>query len=165
MISESEMNSRLPRVLLVGEANPYGGDPSYALFPRPKNCAGWNLCYRILGISDHDYLRLFERRNLCHRYWTVTGGDVGMRKIISESRLPVFVLFGRKVATAWARACGHCVYKPFAIENGPRQPAVLFLPHPSGRCRAWNRPGAYQRARIALLEIAPWLAPYVKVVS
>jgi hypothetical protein len=26
--------------LLVGESNPYGGDPAFALYPSPPGCAG-----------------------------------------------------------------------------------------------------------------------------
>lgn len=30
--------------------------------------------------------------------------------------------------------------------------ANLMLPHPSGRCRAWNHPGSFDRARSLLSE-------------
>lgn len=53
------------RPILVGEANPYGGDPRYALYPLPENSAGGRLCRLILKLEVRQYLRSFDRRNLC----------------------------------------------------------------------------------------------------
>jgi hypothetical protein len=54
----------LSKPLLVGEVNPYGGDPYYALYPAPDGCSGHRLCYLILGMRREDYLESFERINL-----------------------------------------------------------------------------------------------------
>ena len=48
-------------------------------------------------------------------------------------------------------------YAPFAVQPvalpgfGTRR--VLVLPHPSGRCLAWNEAGAFERARKAINEL------------
>ena len=39
------------RPIIVGEANPYGGDPAYALYPIPENSAGGRLCRLIMALS------------------------------------------------------------------------------------------------------------------
>ena len=39
------------KILLVGEANPYGEDPKYALFPQPRRAAG-NRLRLIFGLTD-----------------------------------------------------------------------------------------------------------------
>lgn len=57
------------RPLLVGEANPYGGDPSFALYPSPPWCSGERLCRLVLGLDPDEYLGRFDRQNLCPRSW------------------------------------------------------------------------------------------------
>jgi hypothetical protein len=49
------------RVVLVGESNPYGADPRYALYPLPPQASGGRLA-RILGLSARQYLRAFPHR-------------------------------------------------------------------------------------------------------
>jgi len=53
------------RPVLVGEANPWGSDPFYALYPYPERYAGWRLCHLILGLYRRTYLGYFDRVNLC----------------------------------------------------------------------------------------------------
>lgn len=86
--------------LLVGEQNPYGADPKFALYPYPENSGG-------------------ER--------------------------PAIVLLGAKVV----RALNFTAYTPFLWI---RATWLVILPHPSGLSRAWNEPGAYERARAVLRE-------------
>lgn len=57
--------------LLVGEANPYGGDPAYALYPYPRGCSGHRLCEKVMGLTDREYLDCFERVNLCPTKWSM----------------------------------------------------------------------------------------------
>lgn len=61
--------------LLVGEQNPYQADPRlaqrFALYPDPPRCAGWNLCHKIMGLPEREYLARFDRVNLCAGKWGV----------------------------------------------------------------------------------------------
>lgn len=132
------------RPLLVGEANPYGGDPYYALFPFPENSAGGRLCHKVLGLSQREYLSRFDRANLCATRWRAREARNSAIRIEVERAGFVAVLFGAKVARAFGL--------PFTPFEPPVKRLMTFvvLPHPSGRCRAWNEPGAFDRARTAL---------------
>lgn len=141
------------RVVLVGESNPYGGNDDFALYPHPEGCSGWRLCCVILGMRRADYLRSFERVNLCRGAWNMAearGRAAGLR----DRRL---VLCGAKVCRAFG--------VPFrSLETPDREPPAamrgyVVLNHPSGRCLAWNEPGAAERAREAVAAFAPELAP------
>jgi hypothetical protein len=127
--------------LLVGEANPYGADPYYALYPLPENASGGRLA-RILGLSESQYLRLFDRRNLCPMEWSAPVARAQAENIRAEGREHV-VLLGAKVARAFGFD-----YAPF---TGSKH--FYLLPHPSGLCRVWNEPDAVQRARQLLAPI------------
>lgn len=136
--------------LLVGEANPYGGDPYFALYPHPEGCSGHRLCCLILGMRRADYLREFERVNLCWRDWDAR--EARQRAIELSKVIRPRILLGAKVA----RAFGLVPFKPFTLEDGGR---TLVLPHPSGLSRSWNDAGAYQRARgFAQLVVEPRVA-------
>jgi hypothetical protein len=43
------------KILLVGETNPYGGDPRYALYNEPSNSAGGRLQRLIFGIGGRQW--------------------------------------------------------------------------------------------------------------
>lgn len=136
------------RVLLVGESNPYGADPRFALYPEPPGCAGARLC-AILGMTDREYLRTFDRWNLCTLVWSNRSGRQAALRLTAGSR----VLLGARVAAA------HGVpFAPFTMQ-GPCGPGVcacgrwLILPHPSGRSRLWDAPGAADRARLLVLDL------------
>lgn len=129
--------------LLVGEANPYGGDPDYALFPFPENSAGGRLCHKVMGLTRREYLERFDRVNLCPSVWRTK--DARRRSIeIEESRHGgVVVLLGAKVTRAFGFE-----FEPFTQYVGFLR--YVTLPHPSGLSRAWNAPGSYERARAVL---------------
>lgn len=129
-------------VLLVGEANPYGGDPDMALYPLPEHASGGRLA-RILGLSRGEYLRTFDRCNLCAVEWRLPEARERARQLVAENR--VMVLLGAKVARAFGGE-----YEPFT-RSGVGS-AVYVLPHPSGLNRAWNEPGAVERARALVAE-------------
>jgi len=143
--------------LLIGESNPYGGNPYYALYPYPEGCAGHRLCCRILGMRRKDYLAAFDRVNLCDGPWSIREAraradelaDGGLSGGDEEQPL---VLFGAKVAAAFGLP-----FTPFQSYGDD----MLVLPHPSGRCRMWGEPGAVRKARAALLEMCPHLKPLV----
>lgn len=58
--------------LLVGEQNPYGADPKFALYPYPENSAGGRLCFKVFGLTRHEYLARFDRVNLCSGKWSMS---------------------------------------------------------------------------------------------
>lgn len=131
------------RPLLVGEQNPYGADERYALWPDPKGCAGWRLCHKVFGMGETQYLRVFDRTNLCNGPWTL---EEARRKaqVIAGRRHGPLILLGAKVCQAF-----NLPYAPFSVQTsflGPDR-AIYILPHPSGRCRTWNEPDAAERAR------------------
>ena len=139
--------------LLVGEANPYGSDPYFALYPDPPNSAGGRLCRKVLGLAEDDYLERFDRVNLCPRTWSWKQARARAADIVLERRgtgAPV-VLLGAKVAAAFGLS-----FRPFSFVGGGGLgmldgiPRHVMLQHPSGRSRAWNFPGAYERAREVL---------------
>lgn len=96
--------------LLIGEANPYGSDPRYAryaLYPYPSHSAGARLCTWILGMETRDYLRAFERRNLCLLEWDAKGAKDEAHSLLTlYGPGSVFILLGKKVAGAFAAAVG-----------------------------------------------------------
>jgi hypothetical protein len=148
-----------PRVWLVGENNPYGPDPQYALYPLPENSAGGRLCSVILGMRRPDYLRVFTRVNLLSRpRWSAPAAREAAANL--HEGLPAdarVILLGKKVWDAWFPALKCEPFRPFG--------RFLALPHPSGLSRAWHDPTAVPRARAAVLELAPWLAPLIGVSS
>lgn len=142
--------------LLVGELNPYGSPPSYDLFPRPRGCAGWRL-RSILRLEERDYLRAFDRRNLCRGKWSTKSARAEAALILATD-VEVLVLLGAKVCAAFG-----VPFEPFTRQwrgfsysssldgrtfiAGARDAEVFIIPHPSGRSRLWNVSGADDRAR------------------
>lgn len=129
--------------LLVGEVNPYNVDPQWALWPSPVNSSGWRLCKKILGMSKQSYIRSFERVNLCLGFWSIKNAKEQARLLQKEFDGPM-VLLGSKVCEAFGVA-----YQPFAVQTSflGADREILILPHPSGKCFAWNDPSAAERAR------------------
>lgn len=141
------------RVWLIGENNPYGPDPEFALYPAPDGCSGWRLCRRILQMDRTAYLGAFERRNLLSQLkWSAPAARAAAMAIMDEATSgDPFILCGAKVAAAFGLP-----FEPFKIFGTTRR--VLVIPHPSGLSRVWNEPGAFARARAAVIQIAPHLA-------
>jgi hypothetical protein len=137
------------RPLLVGEDNPYGSDPRFALYPRPTGSAGGRLCYRILKLTEKEYLRDFDRVNLCAGKWSMREARRSAAQLLADrGDLQSYALFGSKVCTAF-----NLDFKPFTIVwKHDGLAAIVILPHPSGRNRLWNEIGAFARAR----ELLRW---------
>jgi hypothetical protein len=138
--------------LLVGEANPYGADPRYALYPYPERASGDRLCRLVMGLEPREYLRRFDRVNLCPQRWSAPKARENAGEIMAGEHQKI-VLLGSKVAGAFGLE-----YKPFTV-TFPKNPefkdmalarSLTILPHPSGLCRIWNEPGAFDKARAAL---------------
>lgn len=153
------------RPLLVGELNPHGIDPRFALYPLPEGSTGHRLCTKVMGLARGAYLRAFDRANLCTGRWSMREARDRARLIDAERtaapEVPI-VLFGRKVCEAFG-----VWEEPFTIARRYRPAALgvlgdqragqvartyVVLPHPSGRCRAWNDPSAFARARRVLAD-------------
>jgi hypothetical protein len=138
-----------PRVLVVGEVNPYGADPKFALYPRPRHASG-NRLREIMGLTDACYMRLLARVNLCAGKWEPRQARLSALDVLEAGNHPVLVLLGAKVRAAFEGP------PAFQVVQG-LDAKLVGLPHPSGLCRAWNEPGAVERARAALAEAAPWV--------
>lgn len=138
--------ARSAEATFVGEANPYGSDPRYAFYPEPPNSAGGRLCRLILGLPAREYLRRFDRVNLCSGAWDAKEARrvAGAASWNDIERGPV-VLLGSKVCAAFGLR-----FEPFTL--GPDCRELVILPHPSGLCRLWAVPGAIERARAVLIE-------------
>lgn len=126
--------------LIVGEQNPYGSDAHFALYPRPEGSAGWRLCHKVLGLSEDEYLGNFDRCNLCDGRWDTWDARLSARTIVFVR--PVAVLLGRKVASVFDLKKAQL----FTTERRGKC-RLIILPHPSGRCRVWNDPTSFERAR------------------
>jgi hypothetical protein len=102
----------------------------------------------MLGCSEDEYLRRFYRANLC----------VGMTWNVREARRqaeftlgmdlngePIhIVMLGAKVSAAFGQS-----------DQGVWSTRGRFtrIPHPSGLCREWAKPGAVERLRSVM---RPW---------
>lgn len=138
------------RPLLVGEANPYGADPYYALYPEPEGATGDRLRRLIMKIPAAQYLREYDRVNLCPRDWKMKAARERAEEILNRLGLghwPCVVLLGVKVRTAF----GFGALRSF-VQMEHRGSRIVLLPHPSGLCREWNDPKNYERARTLLLN-------------
>lgn len=132
------------RPLLVGEDNPYSSDPRLALYPYPERSAGHRLATVILGLTRAEYLRRFDRVNLCAGRWSAREARQTAEAIEAARPTPAaIVLCGRKVASAF----GFPTTAPFSVVDGA--PRFYLIPYPSGLSRAWNEPVAVERAEIA----------------
>ncbi len=138
---------------LVGELNPYGSDPYYALWPEPERASGHRLQSLILGIDEGHYVAL-RRANLCTSRWSAPAARKRATELLDDHPYPGgFVLLGAKVASAFGAG-----FAPFA-----RFGRTLILPHPSGLCRLWNGPESFRRARSAVRAAFPEWANLVRL--
>lgn len=135
-------------VLLVGEDNPYGSDPGYALYPLPENASGDRLS-KLLGLSHHEYLRAYDRVNLCSRRWGMAEARATAQNISMGGHWRV-VLLGAKVCSAFG-----VPYAPLTLVRE----RYAVVPHPSGRNLFWNLPG--NRARFTEFARSAQLLPGV----
>lgn len=81
--------------LIVGELNPYGSDPRYALYHLPRHASG-NRLREIMGLTDVEYSRGLDKVNLCVGRWSLTAARAACELLFKEQR-PCFVLLGKKV--------------------------------------------------------------------
>ena len=139
--------------VLVGELNPYGDRPFFALFDDPPNSAGGRMRRLVTGLPPRTY-RSLHRHNLCVGSWSIreARAKAVLLKDHYSSKEVGFVLLGRKVSLAF----GLEKQAPFSQTIQDDFPMVI-LPHPSGLCRIWNEPGAFRRAQDILRSVFPGL--------
>ena len=144
-------------ILLLGENNPYGSDPEFALYCYPPGCAGYRL-RRILGLPQHQYLAL-HRKNLCDGDWSNAAARTRALELLDpHAPWRVMVLLGRKVTAAFEKvALDDAPLVPFSMTGCCPGMTLVSLPHPSGRNLVWNQSWARDRARQLLCEVAPEL--------
>lgn len=146
-----------PPVVVVGEMNPYGADPRYALYDEPVGSAGGRLRRLVFGLGSGTYHRRTRRFNLCVGAWSTAKARASANRILDLcGQDDTVVLLGRKVAAAF----GLDHLPPFTskvIVREDRKLALRYvlLPHPAGRCQGWNEPGAYELAREMLIAVRP----------
>ena len=144
------------RVLLLGEDNPYGANPDFALYCYPVGCAGYRL-RRILGLPQHQYLAL-HRKNLCDGSWSKESAKKRAFELLApEAEWRTIVLLGRKVTETFERlALDNEKLVPFSTRACCPGMTLVSLPHPSGRnAAAWSNPQLHERARQILRDLAP----------
>lgn len=140
-------------MIFVGECNPYGDSPEFALYCYPPGCAGYRL-RRILGLPQHQYLAL-HRANLCPTDWSLREARRRAQLLVADPSAPwrVVVMLGRKVAEAFGYDRPFFTHDVAARTDGEMR--LVSLPHPSGRnASAWSGK-APLRAREILRELAP----------
>jgi hypothetical protein len=145
------------RVLILGENNPYGSDPEFALYCHPPGCAGYRL-RRIFGLPQHQYLAL-HRKNLCDGDWNKDDAKRRAFELLSpEAPWRVIVLLGRKVTETFEKvALDGVPLIAFTTKQCCPGMTLVSLPHPSGRnAGSWN-PNLHERARQILRDLAPEL--------
>lgn len=143
------------RVLLVGEANPYGSAPEFALYCHPPGCAGYRL-RRILGLAQYQYLGL-HRTNLCPTDWSLREARRRAQLLVADPSAPwrVVVMLGRKVSDAFEYDQPFFTHGVASRTDG--EMILVSLPHPSGRNTGSWSGQAPMRARQILRELAPEL--------
>lgn len=142
------------RILLLGENNPYGSAPEFALYCDPPGCSGYRL-RRILGLSESQYLSI-HRANLCDGVWSMASAQKRALELLdSYAPWKVMVLLGRKVTSTLEKlAFDGAALNAFTTRMCWGM-TLVALPHPSGRnSRLWNL-SARDRTRQILRELAP----------
>lgn len=133
--------------ILVGEANPFGNGPEFDLWPDPPNCSGGRL-QKILGLSRTEYLRSFDRLNLCRGKWRIRDARTEVSRILFaavDGGGRDIILLGSKVCLAFDEE-----FKPFNVRE-IHAGRLIVLPHPSGRNRIWQKPGTKEQARALVI--------------
>ncbi len=139
----------MSKILLVGELNPYGADPRFALYPRPRHASG-NRLREILGLTDEEYLKGTSRCNLCTGAWSAKSAREAAAHILAEEPPGTcVVLCGAKVAKAFGVPYGG----GYVVRCTDRGLRLLSIPHPSGLNRLWNDPEVAHAVRAAFLQL------------
>jgi hypothetical protein len=142
------MGAAMKQLLFVGEANPYGARPEFALYHLPRNASG-NRLREHLGLTDNQYLKLFDRVNLLDEpKWSAPRARAAAVTLLAARPAgSALVLLGTRVAPAFLVPKTPCQ----RYERDGR--LLLVLPHPSGLCHVWDEDGVEARARALFAEV------------
>lgn len=136
--------------LLIGMNNPYGTDPSHALYPAPRNSAGHRLYDMVregLGITRARYLESFDRVNLVYGEWDRRAARISASELLPDLAGRQVALLGREVQIAFGWI-GRSPLEEWSeiVALVPRLHATFHaVPHPSGVNQWYNAPGNRQR--------------------
>lgn len=132
--------------ILVGMVNPHTMRPEMALAPVKPGTAGMRLYLvmkeRVPHVSRHDYMRRFERVNLCYGGWDDVKARQAADLLKKKWSNRLVVLLGSPVREAFGLPFPRGV-EPIVVGTN----TYFCLPHPSGRCRWYN--DEVNRARAA----------------
>lgn len=157
--------------LLVGECNPYGPDPKFALYPYPRNSAGGRLCRVVFRLPTTLYLDAFDRVNLCATRWSQPAARRKAGELLQAVDVHrTIILCGARPASAFGLEPATVQEPVRVVKTDKMMPgdATLFrrvvhetfivLPHPSGRNRIWSDSiNTYVRTELArLVPDIPW---------
>jgi hypothetical protein len=148
-------------IVIVGELNPYGSDPYFAMYCDPPASAGGRMQRLVCALERHAYLEL-GRVNLCVGKWSRPKARAQATLLRETAPYETWVLLGRKVAESFFTDGAPMPFNWGVLRypwDSTRGAKFLCLPHPSGLNRVWNEVGAFERARAALREVAP-LVPW-----
>lgn len=144
-------------LVIVGQTNPYGVDPRYALYPYPMGSAGGRLmalasdaggCHLAAPVPrPWAWIAFTDRWNLCAGPWKDGPAREAAAPIREALAGRPCVLLGSRVAAAWY---GHTHCGPPPLFNVVD--LVVTIPHTSGRNRAWHDAATYKAARLALAD-------------
>lgn len=142
-----------PRVVLVGEVNPYQDRRAFDLYDEPERSVGGRLRRLVLGVRRETYFRRFARHNLCVEKWRSDAAFDVTKDLLEEYPTGVFVLLGKKVQGVFGSRFGLRLDTMTTHVAGGQ--FLVSLPHPSGLCRVWNDPDAVAMARETILTVCP----------
>ena len=121
--------------LLVGDCNPLHLAGWGPLYPYPRLSAGGKLCQKILRLHPQEYLRRYDRANLCHVKWDMETARRRAAELAARPH-PVIILFGGRVCRAFK------VYsEPFYVRG-----RFIVFPLVNSLRRPWSQ-GARELAR------------------
>lgn len=139
------------KLLLVGELNPYGSDPRYALYNEPAGSAGGRLQRLIFGIDGRRWYLPIWRVNLCVGAFDRDEAKRRAAELVGEAPWSTIVLLGRQVQ----RAFGILSRDGFLETTAPGDRWFIGMPHPSGRNPAWLDRSNIDHARAMMRAVAP----------
>jgi hypothetical protein len=150
------LNLPVVRGLLIGEAPGPHTDGAVPLFPHAPGCAASRLM-TYADLKPSDWLGRLRRANLCEENWSRSEANAGVVKALEwlHDRANLFegsplrvLLLGRRVADAWRVG-----KQSFGFTKRERL-RIAWIPHPSGRCLAYNDRKNQLKARRAVLWAA-----------
>lgn len=146
-------NAPRPLGMLIGEAPGPNTSARLPLFPAPTNSSACRLMR--YAEFDHQAWMSLVRVNLCDGPWSTRRALAGKARalafLLARAKVgePLRVLLlGRRVARTWG--CLGQFGSTTMVFPGVGELQVAWIPHPSGRCHAYNDRRNQLRARRAV---------------